>query len=79
MGKETLSEDSKCKRDDVTESEFSGLAAASRVHGSVEVFQAVLLLLLPSLEERQQARHGHARILTDRATEPLAWDPFSDF
>lgn len=34
--------------------------AASRVHGSMEVLQAVLLLLPPSLEERQQAGQGQA-------------------
>lgn len=32
----------------------------------MEVLQAVLLLLLPSLEERQQARQGQVWILVDR-------------
>lgn len=37
------------QREDITEAELSALAAASRVHGSMEVLQAVLLLLPPSL------------------------------
>lgn len=48
-GKKTFNEESKYKRKDVLEPELSALAAASRVHGSMEVLQSVLLLLPPSL------------------------------
>lgn len=71
--KKTFNEESKYKRKDAIEPELSALAAASRVHGSMEVLQAVLLLLPPSLKDRQQARQGQAGTLMDRASEQLSW------
>lgn len=52
---ETFNEDSRCKRQLRWPASRRVIPATSRVHGSVEVLQSVLLLLLSSLQERERA------------------------